>query len=76
MAEDSSWIERYERAGWIERVALLTGGAVSVAAGVIDAAIDRAAAIALEAERTFRRELDPNVTDARVLEEWDEPRSE
>jgi hypothetical protein len=74
MEDDSSWIERYERAGWLERIGLLTGGAVRVTANVIEAAIDRAAVIALDAERAFRHELDPNVSDARVLEEWDEPR--
>ena len=43
-------------------------------ANAIEAAIDGAARIAAEAERAFRSEMDPNVTDARVLEEWDEPR--
>jgi hypothetical protein len=74
MEEGPSWVERYERAGPLERVGLLGGGAVRLAANLIEAAIDGAARIAVDAERAFWNELDPNVTDARVLEEWDEKR--
>jgi hypothetical protein len=71
---EESWMERYERAGPLERAGLLGGGAVRLVANAIEAAIDGAARVAAEAERAFRSEMDPNVTDARVLEEWDEPR--
>lgn len=74
MPEDgSSWLERYERAGWLERIGLLGGGAVRVTANLIEGAIDRAAKTVVEAEAAFRRELDPNVSDAKVIEEWEEP---
>ena len=67
-----SWIERYERAGWLGRVGLLGGGAVKLAARAIDGALERAASITIEAKDAFQKELDPNVSDARILEEVDE----
>ncbi|HLA62829.1 MAG TPA: hypothetical protein VK610_00260 [Rhodothermales bacterium] len=75
MAErGNSWIERYERAGWLERIGLLGGGAVRLTAGLIETAVDRAAKTVAEAEAAFRKELDPNVSDAKVLDEWEEPK--
>ena len=68
-----SWPDRFERAGLLERVGLLGGGAIRLLAGVIDKGLDRAATVAVEAKEAFDRELDPNVSDARVLDESDEP---
>lgn len=68
------WAERFERAGVVGRLGLLTGGAVRLAAGAAETALDRAASIAVEAREAFRKEMDPNVSDAKVLEETDEPR--
>jgi hypothetical protein len=70
---DESWLERYERAGPLERAGLLGGGAVRLVANAIEAAIDGAARIAAEAERAFRSEIDPNIIDARILDEWETP---
>lgn len=67
------WPERFERAGLIERVGLLGGGAVRLLANAIDKGLDRAATVAVDAKQAFERELDPNMTDARVLDESDEP---
>ena len=69
-----SWPDRFERAGLLERVGLLGGGAVRLLATAIDRGIDRAAEVAVASKRAFDRELDPNMSDARVLEEWEEPR--
>ena len=69
----NDWIETYERAGWLGRVGLLGGGAVRLAAKAIDAGIERAASITVEARDALQRELDPNVSDARILDESDEP---
>ena len=68
------WAERFERAGVVGRLGLLTGGAVRLAAGAAETALDRAASIAVDAREAFRKEMDPNVSDAKVLEETDEPR--
>lgn len=64
-----SWLDRFEQAGLAERVGLLGGGAVRLAARAIDGALDRAASVAVEAKEAFQKELDPNVSDARILEE-------
>lgn len=66
---EESWIERYERAGWLERVGMVGGGSVRLAARLIDGALDRAASVTVEAKEAFQKELDPNVSDARILEE-------
>ena len=68
-----SWPERFERAGLLERVGLLSGGAVRLLATAIDKGLDRAASVAVDAKHAFERELDPNMSDARVLDESDEP---
>ena len=68
-----SWPERFERAGLLERVGLVGGGAVRLLANAIDKGLDRAASVAVEAKQAFERELDPNMSDARVLDESDEP---
>jgi hypothetical protein len=70
---EERWIERFEQAGWLGRAALLGGGAVRLAAQAIDHTLDRAAQVVVEAQDAFRKELDPNVSDARILEESDEP---
>ena len=67
-----SWIERYERSGVLGRVGLIGGGAVRLAARVIDSALDRAASVTVEAKEAFQKEIDPNVSDARILEEIDD----
>ena len=68
-----SWIERYERAGWLGRVGLLGGSAVKLAARAVDGVLDRAATLTVEAKDAFEKELDPNVSDARILEESVDP---
>ena len=68
-----SWPERFERAGLLERVSLVGGGAVRLLANAIDKGLDRAASVAVDAKQAFERELDPNMSDARVLDESDEP---
>ena len=69
----SDWLDRYERAGWLGRVGLVGQGAVRLAASLVDKGLDRAATVAVEAKQAFDRELDPNVRDARILEESDDP---
>ena len=71
---EDSWLERFERAGPLARLGLLGGGAVRIAARAIDSALERAAEIAAEAEDAFRKELDPNVKDATILEETTDPK--
>ena len=67
-----TWLERFEKAGAVGRLGLLTGGAVRLAATAVEATLDRAASIAVEAQTAFRKEMDPNVSDATILEETDD----
>lgn len=66
------WIARFEEEGLAGRAALLSGTAVRLTARLIDRVLDRAASTVAEAEHAFRRELDPNVEEAKILDEWDE----
>ena len=68
------WAARFERAGLLGRAKLLGGGAVRLTANLIDRALDRTATLAADAERALRQELDANVSDAKILEEVEEPR--
>jgi hypothetical protein len=68
------WIARFEQASLAGKAALLGGSAVRFTAGLIDKTLDRAADTVAEAERAFKRELDPTMEDAKILEEWDEER--
>ena len=51
---------------------MLSGGAVKLAAQAIDGALERAASVTVEAKEAFKKELDPNVSDARILDETHE----
>ena len=72
MSRPETWLNRFERAGPLARLGLIGGGAVRLAAQAIDGALDRAAETFAQAEDAFRKELDPNVSDAHILEEHDE----
>lgn len=69
MSEREDWLERFEAAGALTRLGMLGSGAVRLAARAIDSALDRAASIAADAEDAFRKELDPNVSDATIVDE-------
>jgi len=68
------WAVRFEQAGPVGRAKLIAGGAVRLTANLIDRALGQAATTVAEAERAVRRELDPNVSDAKIIEEVDERR--
>jgi hypothetical protein len=54
---------------WMGKTVYLGGSALRLTARLIDSAVDRAGAIAEESRRAYKRELDPNVEDAKVLSE-------
>ena len=64
------WIARFEQEGVAGKAALVSGTAVRFTAGLIDKVLDRAATTVAEAESAFRRELDPNMEDAKIIDEW------
>ena len=73
-SKTEQWIARFEQASIAGKAALLGGSAVRFTAEVIDRTLDIAAETVAEAERAFKRELDPSMEDAKILEEWDEDR--
>ena len=71
------WIARFEQADLTGKAALLSGTAVRFTANLIDKTLDRAASTVAEAEQAFKREIDPTMEDAKILDEWeDEPRNQ
>jgi hypothetical protein len=62
----------YERLNALGKVIFLGGGAVRLAANLIDVVLTRAADVAVDAEKAFRQGLDPNVEDAKILDEREE----
>ncbi|MEM8600621.1 MAG: hypothetical protein AAGF99_11935 [Bacteroidota bacterium] len=69
---EPSWVERFERAGPVGRAKLLGGGAVRLLALGIERVLDRTAETIALAEENVRKELDPNISDATILDEQDE----
>lgn len=74
MSESDKRLVEYDRLNLLGKAAFLGGSAVRLASGLIDAAVHRAADVYVDAERAFRQGLDPNIEDAKVIEESDEPR--
>lgn len=62
----------YERLNTLGKAIFLGGGAVRLAANLIDSVLTRAADVAIDAEKAFRQGLDPNVEEAKILEEREE----
>jgi hypothetical protein len=68
------WLRRFEAAPPLERAKLVGGGAVRLTARLLDRALSTAARTVAEAEHAFRRELDPTMEEAKILDE--RPRDE
>lgn len=58
---------------WLGKSVYLGGAALRLTANVLDATADRVQSIASRSKEAFERELDPNIEDARVLEEYPHP---
>lgn len=63
---------RFHELNWLGRAVFLGGAAVRVTANLIDRTLERSAEVVAESERAFKREVDPNVEDATILEEHDD----
>lgn len=55
---------------WLGKSVFLGGSVLRLTANLVDATADRVSSIAAESKRAFDRELDPNIEDARVIEEY------
>jgi hypothetical protein len=54
---------------WFGKTVYLGGTALRLTANLIDAAATQATDIAAESRRAFEREVDPNIEDAKIIEE-------
>lgn len=62
----------FERLNLLGKAAFLGGSAVRLAASLIDSAVYHAAGVYVEAERAFKQGRDPNIEDAKVIDETNE----
>ena len=65
-------IVEFERLNLLGKAFFLGGAAVRLAASAIDVVLDRATDVVADAERAFRQGRDPNIEDAKILEERNE----
>lgn len=68
MSEPERQIERLNALG---RLIWFGGAAARFTADAVEHLIDRSAEVLAEAEHAFQQGLDPNVEDAKILEEYD-----
>ena len=72
MPDSDRRIVRFDQLNLLGKTVYLTGAAVRFAADLIDTTLEKAADLVVEAERAFKEGLDPNVEDAKILEEYDD----
>lgn len=58
---------------WLGKSVFVGGTALRLTANLIESTADRVSSIATRSKEAFERELDPNVEDARILEEYPHP---
>jgi hypothetical protein len=74
MDQQDNRIVEFDRLNLLGKAVFLSGAAARFAADLLEKAVDRAADVVTEAERAFRQGRDPNVDDAKILEERPRPR--
>lgn len=72
MSEPDRRIVEFERLNLLGKAFFLGGAAIRLAANAIDAVLEKTADVVADAERAFREGLDPNIEDAKILEERNE----
>lgn len=55
---------------WFGKTVYYGGTVLRLTANLVDTTVNRVSKIAAESKREFDRELDPNIEDARVIEEY------
>lgn len=58
---------------WLGKSVFIGGTVLRLTANLVESTADRVSAIASTSKRAFERELDPNIEDARVIEEYPHP---
>lgn len=72
MPDDSSPRRRVNisKLNWLGKSVFVGGAVMRLTANLIDSTADRVNKIAAESKQAFERELNPNMEDARVIEEY------
>lgn len=58
---------------WLGKSVFLGGTVLRLTANLVEATADRVSSIAARSKEAFERELDPNIEDARIIEEYPHP---
>jgi hypothetical protein len=58
---------------WLGKSVFVGGAVLRLTANLIESTADRVSSIAAQSRTAFERELDPNIEDARVIEEYPHP---
>jgi hypothetical protein len=58
---------------WLGKSVFVGGQVMRLTANLIESTADRASSIATRSKEAFDREIDPNIEDARVIEEYPRP---
>ncbi len=69
---DDRRIIQFDQLNVLGKAVFLTGAAVRTTVSLIDKALERAVDLVVDAERAFQQGRDPNVEDAKILEEHEE----
>lgn len=69
MNDSESRLVEFERLNFLGKAVFLGGTAVRLAADAIDSTVRRAADICIDAEKAFREGRDPNIDEAKILDE-------
>ncbi len=64
-------IIEFDRLNWLGKTVFIAGFAVNTTVNLIDAALEKAVDLVLEAERAFNEGLD-EPENAKILDEWEE----
>lgn len=72
MSEDRSTERRVQLRdlNWFGKTVYLGGTVLRLTANLVDATAERVSKVAAESKKAYDRELDPNIEEARVIEEY------
>jgi len=68
MSDDKRRVD-FRELNWLGKSVYVGAVAMRMTANLIDAAADRAIQIADDSTRAYQREVDPNIEDAKIIEE-------
>ncbi len=74
MPDSEKRIVEFERLNPLGKAVFLGGAMARLLGQSIEFVLERTVDLVVEAENAFREGLDPNIEDAKILEEFEEPR--